>query len=708
MSQNDIDQNQKSINNQSQEENEEEKAQRQDEEENKENEAEKKEEEEEKNEEEENKEGPKEVPFSYLEKVKNEIWLKEKDETKHFSSYKGDFKYCFCILMENNGPSNSILLKKTLKSIGDNLSKLNDDFNIAAQEIIVFIFINEIKYKNNFLDFEQLENEKEEKKEYILQEWIMNVENEKVKDLSNIKIFTINRLKYLYPIKSLNFYYSSIIRQIKKKKRILFSSILTTGITFDQNKLVELISFSYHEKKKHSVAVSSVEYHESNLISKLCIYYQKRFNIYDMNFLSQSNTIPISSQLSTITMNDEELKILIQYYKDLSDSYIKATIDYHDYNLALNLKQKNYLIKYINDNPGFIVTSENFSFYDYQQIYLERFSGYYGNFFSILSSFSNNSILQIIFSIFQLIAIGFEFILPSIASMIIYTIFYSAFKTDDYKISLFFTLLYLSLMFVSGYGSLVGKNINTMPNTYFILNILMAVLYFLSLISSIPAIHFANKDKNPDLSNYKFNKAAISTIIIFTFIPYIIPLILNISSLKGDVALLLVYNLICAPLFKINFNVAGIWGATDVSGGKAIKERKSLYLLLYLGINLFIGSLSFYNSDNKKKANCVMAFGIIYLIYNFVRTLAIIFEFFFKKEEAFDNENLKNNIKDDFNEIGEEGDINSDEGNSQNEEENDNNINNKDYENNNDDDNINNEEKKDEDGREVQIEQDDI
>ena len=62
----------------------------------------------------------------------------------------------------------------------------------------------------------------------------------------------------------------------------------------------------------------------------------------------------------------------------------------------------------------------------------------------------------------------------------------------------------------------------------------MALLYFLSLISSIPAMHFANKDKNPDLSGYKFNKAAISTIIILTFIPYIIPIILNNSYLNRN------------------------------------------------------------------------------------------------------------------------------------------------------------------------------
>jgi hypothetical protein len=719
-------QNKGASNNQSREENKEEESPREEnkenEEENKDNEEENKDNEEEnkeegEGEEEKKKEEPEGEPFSYLKKTKEVIWIKKKDEDKHFTTYKGTFKYSICILMENNDPLNSRFLKQTLRCIGNNLSKLNKDINIQAQEISLFIFINEIGYKNNSLDLNNLEIDNEEKNsEYILQEWMMDVENEEVKDLSNIKIFTINRLKYLYPVKALKFYYNTILRQIKIKKKIIFSSILTAGITFNESKLMEMISFSYHEKNKHGIAVSSIEYKDNNLISKLCTYETKRYNLYNMNYLSQSSSAPISSKLSTITINDKDLQVIMHHYKTLK-KYSKASIYYHDYNLALNLRQKNFLIKYINDNPGIINTTQNFSFYDYQQLYLDRFQGHYGNFFQILSSFSNCGIVQIIFLIFQIISICFEFILPSITAMIIYIIYYSAFKTNDYRISLFFTLLYLSLMFASGYCSLVNKNINKMPNTYFIINILMAVLYLFSLVCSIPAMHFANKDKNPDLSGYKFNKAAISVIIILTFIPFIVPLIFKVS----DAALLLVYNLVFSPFIKINFNVAAVWGASDVSGGKAIKERKSFYILLYLGINSFIGSLSFYNSDNKKKANCVMAFGIIYLVYNFVRSLAVVFEVCFKKEEVFENENLKKNIITDLNEKGEEGDIYSEANINQNEEGNEN-IEENNEENNeenkeenkeeNNEDNINNEPNNDEqnnaDEREVDIDQNDI
>ena len=229
-------QNKGASNNQSREENKEEESPREEnkeneeenkdnEEENKDNEEENKDNEEEnkeegEGEEEKKKEEPEGEPFSYLKKTKEVIWIKKKDEDKHFTTYKGTFKYSICILMENNDPLNSRFLKQTLRCIGNNLSKLNKDINIQAQEIGIFIFINEIGYENNLLDLNNLEIDNEEKNsEYILQEWMMDVENEEVKDLSNIKIFTINRLKYLYPVKSLKFYYNAILRQIKIKKK---------------------------------------------------------------------------------------------------------------------------------------------------------------------------------------------------------------------------------------------------------------------------------------------------------------------------------------------------------------------------------------------------------------------------------------------------------------------------------------------------------
>ena len=49
------------------------------------------------------------------------------------------------------------------------------------------------------------------------------------------------------------------------------------GIQFNENKLFELIPFSYHSRKQHGIAVSLVEYEKSNN-------------------LNESNSAPISSK----------------------------------------------------------------------------------------------------------------------------------------------------------------------------------------------------------------------------------------------------------------------------------------------------------------------------------------------------------------------------------------------------------------------------
>ena len=98
-----------------------------------------------------------------------------------------------------------------------------------------------------------------------------------------------------------------------------------------------------------------------------------------------------------------------------------------------------------------------------------------------------------------------------------------------------------------------------------------------------------------------------------------------------------------------------------------------------------------------------MAFGIIYLVYNFVRSLAIIMEICFKKEETFNNQNLIKNIQKDLNEK-EDSDIHSEKESikKSQQENNDDNIDNE----NNNKDKETNAEQHDDDGREVEVEQD--
>ena len=106
----------------------------------------------EENKEEEKEEEPEEEPFSYLDNANNQIlYVKEKldDENNPFNDNKGKFKYTICVLLDNNESSSVYSLKKTLISIWNYLKGLKDNLKIEPQEIVIFIFISEIKNYNN-------------------------------------------------------------------------------------------------------------------------------------------------------------------------------------------------------------------------------------------------------------------------------------------------------------------------------------------------------------------------------------------------------------------------------------------------------------------------------------------------------------------------------------------------------------------------------
>ena len=78
--------------------------------------------------------------------IKNEDTkiLQEKGENDFFTNINGRLRYTICILLETNELINSVLLQKTLESIGKNLKELAK-VDIQSVQIGVFIFVNEIK-----------------------------------------------------------------------------------------------------------------------------------------------------------------------------------------------------------------------------------------------------------------------------------------------------------------------------------------------------------------------------------------------------------------------------------------------------------------------------------------------------------------------------------------------------------------------------------
>jgi hypothetical protein len=215
-----------------------------------------------------------------------------------------------------------------------------------------------------------------------------------------------------------------------------------------------------------------------------------------------------------------------------------------------------------------------------------------------------------------------EFIYPALSTMVIYAIFFEAFDSFDYRPASFFTMMYVCMLTASGMCSLVSKNPKELRRANIFLYIFMEVFYIFTLICAIVAMDNINKNKNHD--EYKFNKAAISCIIIFTFIPYIIPILMKLSLFTSKITNMLVYIGLGASCSTSNFLMAQIWNASDTVGGKQKEERKSIVLIFFFLYNLFFGFLSAYNYTRKKRANAVLGFGIIYLLYNFFKIIAII------------------------------------------------------------------------------------
>ena len=564
--------------------------------------------------------------------------------------------------MKDDNYLSSQCLYNTLKGIEQNLNDLKEGkiIKISSQQIIIFIFVNCLynEYLFKYNDLEKLEKmqannnniskssnnniKNNNKFDLLMRERTFKENNE----LKNLKYYTVglNFENILFDVRALKAYYSFLDKLFINNK-LMFSSVITAGVCPVKGSLISLIQYSFNDNNNHGIAVAPTEYKPNNIFSKISLYEKIHFNIFNMNYYFESRVVPVSSLLCTMALDEKLIKFLNNYYE--KDIFINSSIDFHDYNLGLKLiraENRKFFVKYNYDKAYGIIDKE-MTYFDYQKDFVNRYSGYYGNFFEILRAFIDCNTcksLEKLFLFFQILAIITEFIFPSLACMVIYTVFVEAFRTEDYRIALFFTSLYLGMMFASGICSLITKEPSKMRITNYFLYFFMSIFYLLVIVCSVPAMHFAKLNK--DNQDYKFNKLAISFIIVFTFIPYIIPFILNISIIENNIVNMLLYFLLGAPNSTTNFNMAKVWNAPDTAGGSKIEFRKAVYIIIYLCFNLFIGCLSFYNVGRKKRANCVMAFGIMFLIYNFFRTIAIIIKITCDKEESFENPNLLNKI----------------------------------------------------------------
>ena len=556
-----------------------------------------------------------------------------------YAELKTSCKFVICILAKDDTYFSSSLLKDTLFGIQINLSSINK--LIEPEDLLICVFFNEIKSNSIFNELDK----------YLLNSklnYLVSRKTYTTNNSDNINVHCFGKDGYYSDVEILNFYYTFIIKQLKPDNNIIISSVITNGVVPNNNSFDILLKTAFFSRQSHSIVVPLLEDAEpSNLFGKIKLYERMHFNIFNMNFYNMTSAVPISSLFNIMIIDDRLSHEFLVFYGNIHN---EATIDYHDYSLSIYLYRSEQRIIYYKENSmgtiNYIDKSEN-PICNYKKYWVERYSGYYGNFFNIINMFLDFKIclpVKKVFLFFYIIGMMIEFIYPALSYMVIYTIFYEAFNTYDIFPAVFCTSLYLIMVICNGVNSIISKDSQKTYKSNLIFYFFMEVYYLFILICSIAAMDNINKNKIKD--PYKFNKAAISFIIIFTFIPSIIPILLKASKFTSNFVPMILYLFLGAPSSSSNFNICKILNASDASGGINIKEKKGIYILAYFLINLFFGSLTLYNYTRQRRVEAVMGFGIFYLIYNFFKMSAIILSLFSKESDSINVSEtaIKNNL----------------------------------------------------------------
>ena len=590
------------------------------------------------------------ISFTFSKRDKKDLTRSTNDVTSNiYYPDAGNYKYAICVLLKDDLPESSKLLDKTLKGIKNNLGDLST-ISIKFKEIIIIVFVNQI-IGSNLVDKNSVkEHLKDEKKFYYLKTPLKYKD-----DNREIKIDVISKKYYMYDTESLRCFYYYIVKALKKDNNKIITSTITAGVVPNSDGLKKLIQISFSDiksegakrqsqnsEKKYAIAVPALEVKEnkkeSNFFIKIAQYERIHFNTYSMNFYSQTASVPICSLLNTMIIDDNLLKDISNFY---SITEIDSTIDYHDYCLGLFLSRNSYKTYYYSKEILGEITYENFNFNDYQDNWINKYSGYYGNFFQILDTFifcNNINILGKVFMVFQIIGLMIEFIYPGLSLLVIYSVFIEAFGEGEFHSAVFLIMLYLIMTLAGGAISMTTKSSKENFRSNFFIYVIMEIYYLLIIICSIVAMTHISKKKEFPLEDYKFNKAACAILIILTFIVAIIPILLRVTAFSKNIVQMVFYLLLGAPSSTSSFLMAKIWRAPETSGSKNQEERKGITVLAFFLSNLFFGSLCFFNYNTKLRANCVMGLAIFYLIYLFFKVLGIIFPLLSEPQINKDNE----------------------------------------------------------------------
>lgn len=412
-----------------------------------------------------------------------------------------------------------------------------------------------------------------------------------------------------------------------------------------------LITSTYDgETLKKIGAVPAMETIPVGLFSKIQQYENVHYNIYDLNFYNMSSFIPLNSSFCVVKLTQGVLDLFKIFYSSKINLY--ASIEYHDCKVSMCLAQLGYKVTYFPIVEG--KTMQKYITYgDLLSNYSKKLQGHllmnYDLFFSELLSCTNcNPITKIILS-FHFLGTFFEFTFPCFCLMVLYTIFFEGFGlTINGNAATFFMGLYIIIVVLFGFISLIGLNNTKNSAVFTILYIVYEIYLLIALLTSIAAMHYVRINKTQD--PYKFNTAAIVILILFNFIFGILPMIFHFQKIISNIVEMLLYLVLGAPNYTSFFLIHGIVNMSDGYGKGTITDdglnqyqRKSVVVIIWFLVN---GLLSFFvllMKDRTSRVNCVLALAIIFTIYNIVKMGTIVWSklFFINANESLTT-NMRN------------------------------------------------------------------
>ena len=563
------------------------------------------------------------VDFGYLERKNNQsnLYTQPSKEEFNLKKYNGKYFYLIGIFIPSDSKTDSILLKATLDSIDKNLDSLKN-IGINSKDILILLFFENIKTANLFKNEDFDLNFK--KQDYIYIE--CNAKYDDMKNNYDTIAFTKNGISNI--TENIKAFYNDIIQDIKKKDGFVYTTVLKYGIIFSQDALLKCFSCLNDNYNKGSIVVPSIETKPKGLYSNIQQYENVHFNLYDLSYYDMASSVPINSYFNVMKINSPLLTEIQKFYKEkIKDN---CSIYYHDYCMSIYLKKLVYDINYLTFVTGYFYETD-IDYPYYLNNYVQKYSGYYANFFNLLDSFKtfgNCDLLKKIILFFQIIGMILLFFFPSLSTMVVYTIFYECFNIADGRTATFFSIIYFFFLIFAGvtYKRRDSKSILNMKLISSFFFIFFEIYYLFIIICSIFAMNNIKKNKNNN--RYKFSNTAISLLIILNFTFGILPMIFLIEKIIPNIVNMLLYLIFGAPSSNSVFLMAFLFNSTDHSGGNKIEEQNGFMIIIFFIFNLFFEGLIFFNTDRTQRVKAVLILSITFTIYNFFKQLGIILRIF--------------------------------------------------------------------------------